>query len=237
MYWLCIHDIATRQTSELRNDKALQQARTSDTKIHPASERIQGSERKPRRRGIPAETQEAKLESRKCPWLRQWQSFIALSRNRISKGGTKGPSSFRSRPRTVGLLQRDHATTRFVACRHCQCAPRRGGVGAYGYFAHSEGASLRPERAAQPSCACAASQSRFARHAEEQGNGGPRRGARRNERPCADRDCSRQRVWPRRRGERVRSRHSRRGRWPSDPRRRAARRAKRRQRQTRAPHP
>jgi|ERR1700722_7374857 hypothetical protein len=85
MYWLCIHDIATRQTSELRNDKALQQARTSDTKIHPASEWIQGSERKPRRRGIPAETQEAKLESRKCPWLRQWQSFIALSSNRISK--------------------------------------------------------------------------------------------------------------------------------------------------------
>src|ERR1700727_3416774 len=86
MSWLCIHDIATRQTSELRNDKALQQARTSDTKIHPASEWIQGSERKPRRRGIPAETQEAKLESRKCPWLRQWQSFIALSSNRISKG-------------------------------------------------------------------------------------------------------------------------------------------------------
>ena len=109
MYWLCIHDIATRQTSELRNDKALQQARTSDTKIHPASEWIQGSERKPRRRGIPAETQEAKLESRKCPWLRQWQSFIALSSNRIRKVGSRVRILARSNGRTI--IKRIHILT------------------------------------------------------------------------------------------------------------------------------
>jgi hypothetical protein len=88
MCWPYSHDIATRQTSELRNGKALLQARTSDTKIHPANEWIQGSVRKPHRRGKPAETQEAKLGSRECPWLRQWQSFIALSSNRISKDGS-----------------------------------------------------------------------------------------------------------------------------------------------------
>jgi hypothetical protein len=84
MYWFCIHDIATRQTSELRNGKALLQARTSDTKIRPANGWIQGSERKPRRRGRPAETQEAKLGSHECPCPRQWQNSIPLSSNRIS---------------------------------------------------------------------------------------------------------------------------------------------------------
>jgi hypothetical protein len=89
MYWFCIHDIATRQTSELRNGKALLQDRISGTKIRSANEWIQGSERKPRRRGIPVETQEAKLGSRECPCLRQWQVFISLSSNRISKEKTK----------------------------------------------------------------------------------------------------------------------------------------------------
>jgi hypothetical protein len=84
MYWFCIHDIATRQTSALRNGKALLQVRTWDTKIRPANEWIQGSERKPRRQGKPAETQEAKLGSRECPCSRPWQNFISLSSNRIS---------------------------------------------------------------------------------------------------------------------------------------------------------
>jgi hypothetical protein len=77
-------DLRARQTSELRNGKALLQARTSDTKIRAANEWIQGSERKPHHRGIPVETQEAKLESRECPCSRQWQNSISLSSNRIS---------------------------------------------------------------------------------------------------------------------------------------------------------
>src|SRR5258708_28363174 len=85
MYWFCIHDIATRQTSELRNGKALLPDRISGTKILPANEWIQDSERTPRRRGIPVETQEAKLESRECPCSRQCQNYITLSSKRISR--------------------------------------------------------------------------------------------------------------------------------------------------------
>src|ERR1700722_13607986 len=84
MYWFCIHDIATRQKSELRNGKALPQDRISGTKIRSANGWIQGSERKPRRRGIPSETQEAKWGSRECPCSRQCQNSIPLSSNRIS---------------------------------------------------------------------------------------------------------------------------------------------------------
>jgi hypothetical protein len=84
MCWFCTHDIATRQTSELRNGKALLQARISGTKIHPANEWIQDSERKPRRRERPVETLGEKWGNRECPWLRQWQISIALSSNRIS---------------------------------------------------------------------------------------------------------------------------------------------------------
>ena len=84
MCWPCIHDIATRQTSGLRSGKVLRRARTSDTKIRPANEWIQGSEHKPNCRETPVETQGEKWGSRECPCLRQWQDFSALSSNRIS---------------------------------------------------------------------------------------------------------------------------------------------------------